>query len=188
TVAGSVALLGFGIDSFVESASGAVPDLALPAEKAGSLPGKHQALDERAHKLVAFTLFALAVYVAIDACSTLWNRERPDSSPLGIAVTALSLGVMWWLAREKRRAALALGSRALEADSFPDDGVLVVVADRARRRRSQCTLRLVVGRSVRRARHDLVSRQGGETGMGRSRRLLFANVNRWPGAGDVCSR
>src|SRR5262249_35468136 len=45
TVAGSVALLGFGIDSFVESASGAVPDLALPAEKAGSLPGKHQALD-----------------------------------------------------------------------------------------------------------------------------------------------
>ena len=119
TVAGSVALLGFGIDSFVESASGAVPDLALPAEKAGGRSQANiQALDERAHKLVAFALFALAVYVAIDACSTLWNRERPDSSPLGIAVTALSLGVMWWLAREKRRAALALGSRALEADSF----------------------------------------------------------------------
>src|SRR5262245_5521505 len=71
TVAGSVALLGFGIDSFVERTSGAVLIWRLQAEKAG---GRSQAniqpLDERAHKLVAFTLFALAVYVAIDACST----------------------------------------------------------------------------------------------------------------------
>jgi divalent metal cation (Fe/Co/Zn/Cd) transporter len=119
TAAGSVALLGFGIDSFVESTSGGILIWRLRAEKAGGRSQADiQALDERAHKLVAFTLFALAAYVTIDACSALWNRDRPESSPLGIAVTALSLGVMWWLAREKRRAAHALGSRALEADSF----------------------------------------------------------------------
>jgi divalent metal cation (Fe/Co/Zn/Cd) transporter len=117
--AGSVALLGFGIDSFVESASGGILIWRLQAERAGrGSETDMRALDQRAHRLVALTLFALAVYVAFDALWTLWTRERPDSSRLGIAVTTLSLGVMVWLAREKRRAAHALGSRALEADSF----------------------------------------------------------------------
>ena len=45
-------------------------------------------------------------------------RDRPEPTTVGIVVTAISLVVMWWLARAKRRTAAALGSRALEADSF----------------------------------------------------------------------
>ena len=56
--------------------------------------------------------------MAFDALGALWRRERPEPSLAGIAITALSLGVMVWLARAKRRAAARLGSRALAADSF----------------------------------------------------------------------
>lgn len=116
--AGSVALFGFGIDSFVESTSGAVLIWRLKAERSGMDSEAIERLDRRAHKLVALTLFALAAYVAIDAIKTLWLRERPEPSPVGIALTTVSLFVMLWLAKAKRRAAKALGSRALEADAF----------------------------------------------------------------------
>jgi divalent metal cation (Fe/Co/Zn/Cd) transporter len=75
-------------------------------------------LDRRAHQLVGLSLFALAAYVAVDAIASLWRGERPETSWVGIAITTLSLGVMGWLASAKRRAAISLGSRALEADSF----------------------------------------------------------------------
>ena len=116
--AGSVALLGFGIDSFVESASGAVLIWRLLAERRTADPGAVERLDRRAHRLVGFTLFLLAAYVAVEASLSLWNRERPEPSPMGIALTSLSMAVMVWLARAKRRAAARLGSRALEADAF----------------------------------------------------------------------
>ena len=119
TAAGSVALLGFGLDSFVESASGAVLIWRLQAERTGGIKAREiEELDERAHRLVGVTLFLLAAYVAFDAVSTLYRRERPDPSFVGILVTTVSLVVMVWLARAKRRAAIALGSRAMEADSF----------------------------------------------------------------------
>ncbi len=116
--AGSVALLGFGIDSFVECASGGILIWRLRAERTNR-PNERQTsdLDARAKRLVASTLFLLAAYVVFDALTTLWNRDAPAPSSLGIAVTALSIGVMWWLARAKRRAAHALHSRALEVDS-----------------------------------------------------------------------
>lgn len=116
--AGSVALLGFGIDSFVESTSGGVLIWRLKAERSGMDAEAIERLDRRAHKLVALTLFALAAYVVIDAGKTLWLREHPEPSPVGIGLTTVSLIVMLWLARAKRRAAKALGSRALEADAF----------------------------------------------------------------------
>ncbi|MBK9258214.1 MAG: cation transporter [Polyangiaceae bacterium] len=116
--AGSVALLGFGIDSFVESTSGGVLIWRLKAERSGMDSEAIERLDRRAHKLVALTLFVLAAYIVIDAGKTLWLRERPEPSPVGIGLTTVSLIVMLWLARAKRRAAKALGSRALEADAF----------------------------------------------------------------------
>jgi divalent metal cation (Fe/Co/Zn/Cd) transporter len=120
----SVALLGFGLDSFVETASALVLVWRLGAERraaAGGLALDAAAvarLDRRAHRGVALSLFLLAAYVALDALWTLWRRERPGTSLPGVAITALSLGVMVWLARAKRRAADQLGSRALRADSF----------------------------------------------------------------------
>ncbi|MGH2683388.1 MAG: cation diffusion facilitator family transporter [Actinomycetota bacterium] len=117
-LAGSVALLGFGIDSFVESASGSVLIWRLFAERRATNHETIEHVERRAQKLVAASLVGLAVFIAVDAAQTLLRLERPDPSPVGIALTAVSLGVMWWLARAKRRVAVALGSRAMEADAF----------------------------------------------------------------------
>lgn len=116
--AASVALLGFGIDSFVESASGSVLIWRLWAERRATDHEAIEALERRALKLVALSLFLLAAFVLVKALLALALQERPEASPVGIAVTSLSIGVMWWLAREKRRTALALGSRSLQADAF----------------------------------------------------------------------
>jgi divalent metal cation (Fe/Co/Zn/Cd) transporter len=116
--AGSVALLGFGIDSFVETASGLVLIWRLRAEARARDGQEIARLDERAHRLVGLSLFLLAAYIAFDAAKALLTGERPEPTAAGIAVTSLSLAAMWWLARAKRRAARDLGSRALAADSF----------------------------------------------------------------------
>lgn len=116
--AGSVALLGFGVDSFVESASAGVLIWRLRSETAGMDHEAIERLDRRAHKLVGLSLFLLAVYILADAALTLWRGERPHPSPIGIALTSVSIAVMVWLAAAKRRAATALGSRALAADAF----------------------------------------------------------------------
>jgi divalent metal cation (Fe/Co/Zn/Cd) transporter len=67
---------------------------------------------------VGASLFLLALYVAGDAAWTLWSGDRPRPTLVGVALTAVSLFAMLWLAKAKRRAAAALGSRALEADAF----------------------------------------------------------------------
>lgn len=117
-VAGSVALLGFGIDSFVESISGSVLVWRLRAEAAGGRDEETiERFERRAERLVGISFFALAAYIVFDAITTLLSQERPDASPVGIALTAISIGVMLWLARAKRRTAAELGSRALAADA-----------------------------------------------------------------------
>jgi divalent metal cation (Fe/Co/Zn/Cd) transporter len=116
--AGSVALLGFGIDSFVETTSGLVLIWRLRAERHARDPEDVERLDRRAHKLVALSLLLLAAYVAFDATKSLITRDKPQPTMAGMAITSLSLTVMWWLARAKRRTARGLASRALEADSF----------------------------------------------------------------------
>ena len=116
--AGSIALLGFGIDSFVESTSGAILIWRLVAE--GRAKDQHaiERLDRRAHRLVAISLFLLAAYVGFDAGRTLWLGERPEVSAVGVVLLVVSMVVMQWLARAKRRTGRALGSRALVADAF----------------------------------------------------------------------
>lgn len=116
--AGSIALLGFGVDSFVECASGLVLLWRLAAERRGMDAEAVERLDRLAHRLVGASLFLLAAYIAVDAGHALWERERPQPTLVGIALTSVSIVVMQWLARAKRRAAAALGSRALEADAF----------------------------------------------------------------------
>jgi divalent metal cation (Fe/Co/Zn/Cd) transporter len=116
--AGSVALLGFGIDSFVESFSGGILLWRLQAERHDMSAAEIERLDRRARKLVAVSLFLLAAWVAFDAARSLWEGDRPEASPVGMLVTTISIFVMLWLGRAKRRTAAALGSRALEADAF----------------------------------------------------------------------
>jgi divalent metal cation (Fe/Co/Zn/Cd) transporter len=116
--AGSVALLGFGIDSFVESVSGSVLIWRLRAEHGGRHEPKDvERIERRAERLVGASFLLLAAYVVSDASLTLVNAERPEGSPVGIGLTIVSLVVMLWLARAKRRTGVELGSRALVADA-----------------------------------------------------------------------
>lgn len=116
--AGSIALLGFGLDSFVECASGLVLIWRLRTERDDHTPEEIERLEHRARRLVALSLFLLAGYVAFEAAKALWSLERPSPSAIGLVLTAVSASVMMLLARAKRRAAAALGSQALEADAF----------------------------------------------------------------------
>ncbi len=90
----------------------------LLAERRGADKERIEHLDRRAHRLVGVSLFLLAAFVLVDATHSLVTAERPSVSLVGIVLTSVSLVVMVWLARAKRRAARALDSRALEADAF----------------------------------------------------------------------
>jgi divalent metal cation (Fe/Co/Zn/Cd) transporter len=116
--AGSVVVLGFGIDSFVECASSLVLLWRLYAERKAVEPERIEQLDRRAHRLVGASLFALAAFIALDGGRALWLRERPDVTIAGLVLSAVSLPVMLWLARAKRHVAAAIESRALRADAF----------------------------------------------------------------------
>jgi divalent metal cation (Fe/Co/Zn/Cd) transporter len=113
--AGSTALVGFGVDSLIESSSGAVLLWRLSDGSGG------EAREELALRLVGVSFLLLAAWVGWDALGSLLGREAPRESLVGIALAALSLAVMPLLAREKRKVALGLGSRALEADSRQTD-------------------------------------------------------------------
>lgn len=113
-MAGSVALLGFGVDSAIESASGSVLLWRLYAERRG----KHVETVERAAlKMVGMSFFLLAAYVTYDSVTTLAHHKQPERSLVGILLAIASLIVMPILARAKRKAAASLNSAALHADS-----------------------------------------------------------------------
>ena len=114
-LAGSTALVGFGVDSMIESSSGAVLLWRL-SEKEGGDSREGLAL-----RLVGYSFLALAAWVAWDALNALLRKEAPEESLVGIVLAALSLMVMPILARAKRTVARQLGSRALEADSRQTD-------------------------------------------------------------------
>ena len=110
--AGSIALVGFGIDSAIEVSSGAIILWRLSS-------GEHR--EKLALKLIGGSFLALAAYVTFDAIKSLWFREPPEASYLGIAIAALSLVVMPVLARAKRSVAKQLNSRSMQADSRQTD-------------------------------------------------------------------
>jgi divalent metal cation (Fe/Co/Zn/Cd) transporter len=113
-VAGSIALMGFGIDSFIETSSGGILLWRLHAERCGADVEK---LERKALRLVGLSFLLLAAYIAVDSIKSLVEKARPERSPIGIGITMLSLVVMPWLAYQKRKAAGRLRSVALQADS-----------------------------------------------------------------------
>jgi divalent metal cation (Fe/Co/Zn/Cd) transporter len=113
--AGSVALTGFGIDSVIEVTSGALLWWRLRAEL-GSAP-LGPTVERRAARGAGFLLLALGVFIVIESVRRLLNGNRPETSLVGIALTAFSLIAMPLLARAKLGVASKLGSRALRADA-----------------------------------------------------------------------
>jgi divalent metal cation (Fe/Co/Zn/Cd) transporter len=113
--AGSVALTGFGVDSVIEVTSGALLWWRLRAEL-GSAP-LGPAVERRAARGAGLLLLVLGVYIIVESARRLVTGNRPEVSPIGIGLTALSLIVMPLLARAKLGVAARLGSRALRADA-----------------------------------------------------------------------
>ncbi len=116
-VAGSVALIGFGFDSAIEVISAV--GLLWRLRKAGphATVSEESQAERRALYVVAATFFLLAAYITYDAMSALIQQEAPLTSPVGIALSVLSLIVMPVLAYAKHRTGREMGSRALMADS-----------------------------------------------------------------------
>lgn len=115
--AGSVVLVGFGLDSVIEVTSGA----ALLWRLHMDAPERRERAERISLKIVGVSFLALAAYVAFDAVKSFITRESPEASYVGIALAALSLIVMPVLARAKRKVAAKINSRALEADSRQTD-------------------------------------------------------------------
>jgi len=112
--AGSISLVAFGVDSFIEVASGA----ALLWRIYSDADEAHREEVERiALRIVAVCFFALALYVAYQATGDLLRREPPQHSLFGIIVACVSLIVMPVLSRAKRKLASDMGSPAMDADA-----------------------------------------------------------------------
>ncbi len=109
------ALAGFGLDSAVESISATVLLWRLGAERRD--PERVDRVERLAVRAIGISFLVLASFVAYEAIRSLVLHHEPDASPVGIALTLVSLVVMPVLARRKRHVAVALASRAAEADS-----------------------------------------------------------------------
>jgi divalent metal cation (Fe/Co/Zn/Cd) transporter len=108
-IAGSVALIGFGLDSVVEVSSG----LIILWQFRHRLPESREHL---ALRMLAFSFFALAAYVTFESLRALIGGSDPDPSPVGIGLAIASLIVMPFLSWAQRRTGKALGSNAVVAD------------------------------------------------------------------------
>jgi divalent metal cation (Fe/Co/Zn/Cd) transporter len=109
--ASSVALLGFGLDSFVEVSSA----LVVIWQFRSRVPENRERL---ALRLIAVSFFALAAWVTVDAVRSLLGSEQAETSPVGIGIAAVSLVVMPLLVWAKRRTGRELGSATVVADSM----------------------------------------------------------------------
>lgn len=114
-VAGSIALIGFGVDSAIESVSGAV--LIWRLTRTGLDEDEGERAERKATRLVAWSFFLLGGYVLFESAKKIYFQEAPEPSLLGMIIAALSIVTMPVLAYLKFMAAQKLNSRALAADS-----------------------------------------------------------------------
>lgn len=118
TMAGSISLVGFGIDSFIEVTSGA----ALLWRMSVDADLERRATNERiALRIVSLCFVALAAYVAYASLGDLIRQKAPQHSIPGIVLACVSLVVMPLLSRAKRKVGSALGSAAMHADARQTD-------------------------------------------------------------------
>ena len=115
-LSGSIALVGFGFDSAVESVSGGV--LIWRLKKHGKIDEEEEErIEKKTVKLVGYSFFILGAYVFIEAVKKLYMQEIPDPTIAGIVIAALSLIIMPVLAKKKLKTAKEIKSASLVADS-----------------------------------------------------------------------
>jgi divalent metal cation (Fe/Co/Zn/Cd) transporter len=112
--AGSIALIGFGVDSIIEVTASVAAQWRLRADLN---PIRRERVEHLTVRIIGGTFLALAIYVAYESINTLAAQEEPDGSMVGVILLSMSVIVMPLLARAKRRVAAALGSSALTADA-----------------------------------------------------------------------
>jgi divalent metal cation (Fe/Co/Zn/Cd) transporter len=117
-IAGSVSLIGFGLDSFIEVTSGAA---LLWRFHHDPNPSRREQVERTTLRIVGGCFIVLALYILYESGSTLIRHKAPERSIPGIIVAALSVVVMPLLARAKRRVAAGIGSGAMKADSRQTD-------------------------------------------------------------------
>ena len=113
-IAGSISLVGFGIDSFIEVTSGSVLlwRMSVDAEVQ-----RRELNERRALRIVGACFLLLAAYIAYESVLGLWSRRAPEHSIPGIILVCVSLVVMPLLSRAKRKVGNTLGSAAMHADA-----------------------------------------------------------------------
>jgi divalent metal cation (Fe/Co/Zn/Cd) transporter len=114
-IAGSVALVGFGFDSVIELTASGAAQWRLRADVDVE---RRETVERSTLRVVGWCFLALAAYVTYESAETLWRRERPDRSIVGILILAASVIVMPALARAKRRVAAAMSSRVLASEAM----------------------------------------------------------------------
>ncbi len=115
--ASSIALVGFGLDSYLELAAAAVLLWRLRVEERGASPQRIERAERRVHRFVGVTFLVLAAYVTGQAGWILWRGVAPGESLVGIALASVSLLIMPLVSWGKLRAARELGSAALRAEA-----------------------------------------------------------------------
>lgn len=113
--ANSIALIGFALDSFVESFSGLIVLNRFRCEAEGVQDSSR--LESRALRGIGWSFFLLSGFILFESSRKLWTGQRPEPSPLGILLAIVSLVVMPVLAGKKFRAGKALKSGAMMSDS-----------------------------------------------------------------------
>jgi divalent metal cation (Fe/Co/Zn/Cd) transporter len=115
--ASSIALVGFGFDSIIELAAAGALLWRLRVEQRGASHEDVERTERRVLRFVGVTFLVLAVYVTAESAVSLWSRERPEESSIGIALAVASLVVMPLVSWGKMRAANALDSESLRAEA-----------------------------------------------------------------------
>ena len=113
-ISGSVALVSFGVDSGIEVTSSLAAHWRLRADID---PERREGVEKVTHRIIGWSFLALAAYVIVESVTTLWQREAPEASLVGLVILGLSVVIMPLIARASGQVARALGSRALEADA-----------------------------------------------------------------------
>jgi len=112
--AGSISLVGFGVDSFIEVVSGAAVLWRMSVDADLHRREKNERL---ALKIVGICFVGLALYIGYESITDLVHRKIPESSLAGIILATISLIVMPLLSRAKKRVGKELGSAAMNADA-----------------------------------------------------------------------